>query len=112
MFSRGVASASRPDMSIRSCMSRFDWRERQLSSIHDVIAAIDVEGLAGDQAGSVMREEGCCDAHIVDADQAARGSLRLRLVEQLIEFRYARGGARGERARRDGVHADALGAEL
>ena len=59
-----------------------------------------------------MRQEGGGGAHVIDADQAARGCLRLRLVEQRVELGNARGGARRERSGRDRVDANALRAEL
>src|SRR5262245_40762297 len=80
--------------------------------IHDVVATVNVKRLAGDEAGRVVREEGGGDAHVLDTDEAARRRLRFRLVEQRIKFGNPRGGARGERSGRDGVHADALRAEL
>jgi hypothetical protein len=55
--------------------------------VDDVVTAVDVKGLAGDQARCVVREERGDYADIVDADKAARRRLRFRLVEQLVEFR-------------------------
>src|SRR5262245_11928761 len=86
------------------------WRPFPL--IHDMVAAVDVKRLAGDEAGSAVREGGGGNAPVLDADEAARRRLRFCLVEQRIKFGNARGSARGERSRRDGVHADALRAEL
>src|SRR5262249_59985024 len=85
---------------------------RPLPLVHDVVATVNVKRLAGDEAGRVVREEGGGGAHVLDADEAARRRFRFCLVEQRIKFGDARGGARGERSRRDGVHADALRAEL
>src|SRR5262249_24634768 len=51
-----------------------------IRSVDDVVAAVDIERLSGDQLGRVVREEGGGDADVVDADQAAgRGGLA-RLV--------------------------------
>ena len=57
-----------------------------ISSVHDVIVAIDVKRLAGDEARGVVRQESGGDAHIVDAHQTARRRFRLGLVEQGVEF--------------------------
>src|SRR5262249_19846808 len=85
---------------------------RPLPLVHDVVATVNVKRLAGDEAGCVVREEGGGNAHVLDADEAARRRLCFCLVEQRIEFGNARGGARGERSGRDGGHADALPAQL
>jgi hypothetical protein len=47
-----------------------------------VVAAVDVERFAGDEARRVVRQEGGGDADIVDADEPAGGRLSPRLVEQ------------------------------
>src|SRR5262245_29512243 len=80
--------------------------------VDDVVAAVDVKGFPGDETGGVMRQEGGGNADVVDADQAAGGRLGFRLVEQRVELGNPRGGPRGERPGRDGVHANALRAEL
>jgi hypothetical protein len=57
--------------------------------IHNVIAAIDVERFAGDQARSIVGKKSGCDADIINADQASCWSFGLGFVQQGIEFRYA-----------------------
>jgi len=42
-----------------------------------VVAAVDVKRLAGDEACRIVRQERGGDADVVDADEAARGRLRL-----------------------------------
>src|SRR5262249_25586487 len=64
--------------------------------VHDMVAAVDVKGFAGDEAGGVVGEEGGGDAHILDADEAARRRLRFCLIEQCIEFGNSRSGSCGE----------------
>jgi len=64
--------------------SRTDYQ--RISSVHDVIVAIDVKRLAGDEARGVVRQESGGDAHIVDAHQTARRRFRLGPVEQGVEF--------------------------
>jgi len=49
--------------------------------VYDVIAAIDIKGFAGDKLGRVVCEEGSSDANVIDTDEAANGSLRLRFVK-------------------------------
>src|ERR1700756_3877316 len=68
--------------------------------VDNVVAAVDVKCLASDEAGCVVRQESGGDADIVDADQAAGRSLRLRFVEQLVELRYSRSCPRCRRAGR------------
>src|SRR6516225_5922723 len=68
-----------------------------ISSVHDVIVAIDVKRLAGDEARGVVRQESGGDAHIVDAHQTARRRFRLGLVEQGVEF--------GKSTRMEGDHS-------
>ena len=77
-----------------------------------MVAAVNVKRFAGDEAGCIVREEGGSDAHVLDADEAARRRLRFCLIEQCIEFGNSRSGSCGEWSGRDGVHADALRAEL
>ena len=60
------------------------WRDANL--VDDVIAAVDVERLSGDQPGRVVSQEGSRGANVFDADQTARRSLCPRLVQQRIEF--------------------------
>jgi hypothetical protein len=50
-------------------------------SIDDVIAAVDIERFAGDQARRIVGEERGGGADVVDADEAPRRRLRLRLVQ-------------------------------
>jgi hypothetical protein len=49
--------------------------------IDDVVAAVDIERLACDQAGGVVSEESGGHADIVDADKTAGGGLRLGFVK-------------------------------
>ena len=48
--------------------------------IHNVIAAIDVEGLACDQARSIVGKKSGCDADIINADQTSCWSFGLGFV--------------------------------
>lgn len=48
-------------------------------SVDDVVTAIDLEHLTGDEPCGVMRKKGRCDANVVDVDQFARRRLHLRL---------------------------------
>jgi hypothetical protein len=56
------------------------------SLVDDVVPAVDIERLAGDQARRIMRQKSGGDTHVVDTDEAARGSLGSGLVEQFVEF--------------------------
>ena len=58
-----------------------------VSSVDDVIAAVDVERLTGDQFGCVRCKEGDSHADVVDGDEAACWSLRLRLLQERLELR-------------------------
>ena len=49
--------------------------------INDVIAAVDVKCLAGDQPSGIVSEERGGNAHVVDADEAPCRCFRLRLVQ-------------------------------
>jgi hypothetical protein len=69
----------------------------EIALIDDTVAVVDVQRFAGDEPGGVVRQEGGSDAHVVDADQAARRRLGFRLVQQCVEFENARGGPRRER---------------
>src|ERR1043165_2943436 len=82
------------------------------ASIDDVITAVDIERLAGDQFCGIVRKKRGRGTDVVDADQAARRRFGFRLVEQRVEFRNSRRRACRERPGRDRMHADALGAEL
>jgi hypothetical protein len=63
-----------------------------------VVAAVYVERLAGDEAaGGIVRQEGGSDAQVVDADEAVRGRVGFRRVEQLVEFGDSGGGERSGR---------------
>ena len=77
-----------------------------------MVAAIDVENLPGDQPGGVVGEERASGADVVDVHERAGRGLDLGLFQQRVELRNAGRGAGGERARRDGVDADALWPQL
>src|SRR5262249_20114670 len=81
-------------------------------SIHDVVAAIDVDGVPVDHTGAIGCEKGSYTTDVLDADELACRRLLGRLGKQLVEGGKAGRGARLQRARRDGVHADALGPKL
>src|SRR5262245_21890753 len=55
-------------------------------SVDDVVAAVDVERLTGDQLGRVCCKEGDSRADIVDRDRAAGWSLRLGLLQERLEL--------------------------
>src|SRR5271154_1647294 len=80
--------------------------------IDDVVAAVDIERLAGDEPRRVVGKECGSGSDIVDANEAARRRFGLCLVEQRIEFGDAGRRTRRQRTRRDGVDADTLWAEL
>jgi hypothetical protein len=55
--------------------------------INDVVAAIDVKSFTGDEPGGVVCKECSRNADVVDANEAAGGSLALRFFEQFVELR-------------------------
>src|SRR3974377_235319 len=59
------------------------------TSVDDVIAAIDINRVAGDETRRVVREEGGGGADVVDTDEAAGRRLGFRFVEQGAKFRDA-----------------------
>ena len=73
-------------------------------------AAVDVQRLAGQPPRVRRREERAGEADVHDVDQFADRRALRGLVEQQVEVLEAGRGARLERPRRDGVHADALAA--
>ena len=77
-----------------------------------MIAAVDIERVARYQPRGVMGEECGGKPNVHDAHKGACGRLLLGLVEEFIEFRDAGSGARCKRPRRNGVNADALGADF
>ncbi len=81
-------------------------------SVDNVITTVNVECLAGDEPCRVMGQKCGCDADVIDADQAVRRRLCLGLIEQRVKFGNARGGARRQWPRRNGVNANALRAQL
>src|SRR3974390_1735185 len=82
------------------------------TSVDDVIAAIDINRVAGDETRRVVREEGGGGADVVDTDEAAGRRLGFRFVEQGVKFRDAGRRARRQRPGRDRIDADALRAEF
>ena len=56
-----------------------------MALIDDVVTAVDIERLAGDELRRVMREERGGDTHVVDADETAGGCLGLGFVEKCAE---------------------------
>src|SRR4029079_18254905 len=79
---------------------------------HDVHAAVDVDGLAGETPCVGRSEVGAGEADVVDVDQLADRLAARGFVQQQVEVLEARGGAGLERPGRDRMHADALLAEL
>src|SRR6185437_10888470 len=55
-------------------------------SVDDVIAAVDIHDAAGDEPGAIECKKRRSGPYIIDANQAARRGLGLRLVHQFIEF--------------------------
>ena len=88
------------------------WIDHRPGSVDDVIAAVDIERLAGDQFGPVHRQEGHGDADILDRDEAAGRRLGLGLGDQFVEVGDARGCTGLERPGRDGMYPDAFRPEL
>ena len=79
---------------------------------HDVEAAVDVDGFAGDGGGEWAGEEECCSADFGLIDVAVeRGALDL-CVAHGAEIADAAGGQRVDGASGDGVDADVFGTEL
>src|SRR5262249_39675160 len=85
---------------------------KNLELVYDVIPAIDIKGFAGDKLCRIVREEGGRGADVVDADEAASGSLCLRFVKQLVKFGDSGGGASRKRSGRNGVDANSLWAKF
>jgi hypothetical protein len=52
-----------------------------------------------------VREKGSGGADVLDTDETMRRRLRLRFFEQRVEFRNSGRGARGQRSRRNRMHA-------
>ena len=67
---------------------RADVRDAQAAtlSIDDVVATVDVEGLARQELGGISREVGRREADVLDRDQALHRCLGLGLVQQLVEL--------------------------
>ena len=63
------------------------------ASVDDVVSAVDVQRLAGNQFGAVHREEGHGDAYVVDRNEAPRRRLRLGLLQEFVEVAQSRGSA-------------------
>src|SRR6188768_3395372 len=80
--------------------------------VDDVISAVNIERLAGNQLRCIMRKKGCRHANIVDADEALGGGLRLCFLQQRVKLRNSRCGPRRERAGRNGMHTDAFWSKL
>src|SRR5258708_18023683 len=80
-----------------------------LDLIDDVVAAVDIEGVASNQPRGVMGEESRGQTNVHNIHEAARRRLRLCFLQKLIEFRDPGCGARRERTWRNSVNADALG---
>ena len=55
--------------------------------VDDVVPAIHVKRLSGDQLRRIMGEERGSHTHILDADETRSGRLGVVLVEQLVELR-------------------------
>src|SRR6266446_5634944 len=82
------------------------------ASPEDVVAAVDINRVAGHCTSVGAGEENAGGADLGDRDQPARRRALRHPRHQRVEIGDARGGAGGERAWADSVHADALGAEL
>jgi hypothetical protein len=65
---------------------RVPLNDRQ-ALINDVVAAIDVKSFTGDEPGGVVCKECSGNANVVDANEAAGGSLALRFFKQFVELR-------------------------
>src|SRR5271157_1711722 len=83
-----------------------------LPSTHDVISAIHVDGHSCNRACRRGCQEGGHRAHVVDFGQAAEWCLALLLKEHRVEVLESGSRSSVDRAGRDGIDADALGAEF
>ena len=78
----------RPAASCASLMVRRAIPDQRVTaSVNNMVAAVDVKCLAGNELSRIMRQERSGSSDIVDADEAAGGRLCLRFIEQRIEFR-------------------------
>ena len=55
--------------------------EFETASIDDVITTINIRDTTGNKLGAVKREKRSCRADVIDADEASRRRLALRLVQ-------------------------------
>src|SRR5215471_808840 len=92
-------------------ISKLGGNPRQLS-INDMISAVNVKRLSGDESCCIVGQEGRGYTYVVNADKASRRSLCSRLVKQGVKLGNPRGGPRRERARGNSVDTDALRTEL
>src|SRR5258708_16167322 len=60
---------------------------RPFCLVDDVISAVDIRDAAGYQLCAVERQKGRRRTYVVDAHESSSGSLGLRLVHHLVEFR-------------------------
>src|SRR5512135_1708639 len=111
-FSQPAARTSDAISAARTGVPAFMITPLLPSLRHDVDAAVDVHRLAGDAARVRRCEERDREANVHDVDQLADRRPLHGLVQQQVEVPEPRGGARLERARRDGVHADLARPEL
>src|SRR3954453_11693095 len=84
----------------------------RLRSGDDICPSIDIDGATRDPAGKWRRQIRAGEADIHDIDQLADRSLLRSLVQQQLEILQARGRPSLQGAWRNGVHADASGAEF
>src|SRR5271167_1766768 len=81
-------------------------------SAEDMVAAVDIDRVAGHRTSVRARQENAGGADLLDRDEPARRRALRHPLHQCVEIRNPRGGAGGERARADGMHANALGPKL
>src|SRR5687768_12636155 len=79
---------------------------------HDLVAAVDVDGLTGDGGGAVAGQEGAGFAEFFSGDVAFEGGVGFVMFEHIGEAGDAAGGEGVDGAGADAVDADFLWAEI
>src|SRR5215471_2192715 len=77
-------------------------------SVNNMIAAINVERLARDQARGIMRQKGSRRSDIVNAHEATYRRLGLGQFKQLVKLRNSGRSACRQGTRRNRMHPNAL----
>src|ERR1700730_3905270 len=97
---------------IRTAASAAEIARRIAASAEDMIAAVDIDRVSRHRAGVLACQKDARGPYLLDRHQTPGWRALRHSLHQRVEIGNSGGGAGGQGARADGMHANTLGPEL